>query len=123
MKAAAAIILCLTAACAAKPDRVFLPPEAIVKTKVGNTQNKQTCSGFQFTEDDLRTALSGYHTVTIQEQHDFYAWSPCTVEGSIEIGKRFYHWQAREGNLLTTDYPDGILKTLGGAHTDNPAGE
>lgn len=87
-----------------------------------DTEPALECADFKVTAEQVRQFFRDYKPITTKEQHDYYLWSPCTIKGKIiHKGKRYF-WQARAGNTLTTDYPTGKTKTLGGPRTDHPSG-
>jgi hypothetical protein len=63
-----------------------------------------------------------YHKLKSGEIHAYYLYPACWIRGTVSINGKTFHWEARPGNTLETDWPDGVNKMLGGKHTDNPAG-
>lgn len=98
-----------------------LPPGARVSVlKIENaakgTDEPAECRGFHLTEVQLRTRFRTYRELGPGEYHDFYAWYPCAVTGIIQYRGTTFHFDANRAHTLSTDWPDGIQKILGGGH-------
>ncbi|WP_419804117.1 hypothetical protein [Terriglobus sp.] len=80
------------------------------------------CSRFRLTAAQVRTRFATYHRLVPREEHDFYLWFPCWVDGTIRYNGAVWHFHTQAGHLLWTDWPDGQQKELGGVHDDDPSG-
>jgi hypothetical protein len=83
----------------------------------------EECAGWSLSSRQVRTMFRTYHRLKEGELHAWYLYPSCWIKGTITVRDRTFHWEARPGNTLFTDWPDGVDKMLGGKHSDNPAGE
>lgn len=98
-----------------------LPPKAIVI--VGHryygryNQQPEDCKYYTLTAAKVRVMFKTYHPITESEMHDDYSFSDCGIRGTVKVGGKIFHWDSDPGNTMTTDYPDGVERTLGGKHS------
>ena len=83
--------------------------------------NQNVCSAFRINLAAIRGRFRTYHATSGSEFHDYYLQFGCGVGGKIHVNGKTFFWIAEPGNLLRTDYPDGVVRWLGGKHTDDPA--
>jgi len=124
-----AMVLCATLL--AHPTHAASPyalPRSAVIT-VGRAQfdpqraaESQFCPTWTLTAAQVRSQFRRYHLLQSNELHQFYLYPACWIDGTVMAGGRTFHWQARPGSTLRTDWPDGVEKMLGGEHSDNPSG-
>lgn len=79
------------------------------------------CPSWRLTARGVRARFRHYHLVTHGELHDFYLYPRCWIDGTVVVAGKTFHWQVRPGNTLSTDWPDGVEKMLGGKHSDDPS--
>jgi hypothetical protein len=79
------------------------------------------CPTWKLTQRQVRRMFSTYHLLQDDDLHDFYSFPDCWIDGTIVFHGKTFHWQARPGNTLSTDWPDGKTRMLGGKHSENPA--
>ena len=109
---------------ASSPKSFQLPSKAKIQIKGfktdGNEADTKLCSDFRLNEAGLRNVFSTYRVITPKELHDYYDWLPCFIEGTITYQNKSYAFKARAGNILHTDYPDGVKRDLAGKRTTSP---
>jgi hypothetical protein len=81
------------------------------------------CKQYRLTEAQVRRQFRFYHELAEGEYHDYYLQFPCWIEGTLVVNGKTYTWSSQPGNTMMTTWPDGVSKTLGGKHTDDPSGE
>lgn len=119
--------LVLVSGMANASSSLSLPPKAKIQINsqisTGNSPNDTDCKGFKLNRAQVRHIFETYKPVTVSDLHDYYTWTNCSLDGTLTVYKKFFTWKIRPGHILETDYPDGAMKTLGGAHTDSPDGK
>ncbi len=70
----------------------------------------------------VRRMFATYHLLRQGEEHDFYAWYGCSASGTLTVDDKSFNFIVRPLNLLSTNWPDGHWKPLGGKHSDDPSG-
>jgi hypothetical protein len=107
-----------------------LPNSAIIK--IGQMEMDHTypdpqtdiaCKNYHLTEVHVRNQFHTYHKLHEGEYHDYYLNYPCWIHGTVEVDGRIYTFSSELGNTMETTWPDGVKKSLGGKHTDNPSGK
>jgi hypothetical protein len=77
------------------------------------------CRNYRITPQQLRRQFRTYHLLQPGDVHDQYSVFQCWIDGTIKVNGKTFRWQSRPGNLLQTNWPDGVDKMLGG----KPSGE
>ena len=75
------------------------------------------------TAQQVRRMFASYHVVSGSEYHDFYAQEGCVTDGEIEADGKKFKFTYQPVNNLSTDWPDGVDKMLGGKHSADPSGK
>ena len=104
-----------------------LPPSSIVTInalayeKYAADNDRLICRTFHLNEARVRRIFSTYHLIdNYREVHDWYLIYQCSISGTIQVGNHIYKWSADPGNIVTTNWPDGKYRWLGGTRTDGP---
>lgn len=80
------------------------------------------CENWSLSKREVRRMFASYHLLKEGELHDFYLEPDCWIDGKIVVNGKTFTWRARLGNTLSTDWPDGKTKMLGGKHSQDPSG-
>jgi hypothetical protein len=122
----------LTVACgllflgSAASARHALPPSA--KITIGTLQTNKSvrydaeeCGGWTLNDMQVRQMFLTYHKLKSRELHAYYLFPACWISGTVQVAHKTYHWEARPGNTLETDWPDDVKQMLGGERSDDPS--
>lgn len=102
-----------------KMIRYPLPPDAQINLgKSSSNTPGEDCSSFRFNAQGVRGRFRTYHVLAEGEFHDSYGVFPCRFDGYVIVHGQTYTFEARQGNLLVTSFPDGKGKMLGGPPSD-----
>ncbi len=63
-----------------------------------------------------------YHILRRREYYDYYLQTNCLTDGIIVVDGKTFTFTTEPYNNLYTNWPDGQGRTLGGKHSDDPAG-
>lgn len=121
-------ILLMTSSSTVHHHSLFkLPPDAhltIGHSVIGPDKESVEgfCENWKLSENEVRKMFATYHLLKDDELHDFYLFPDCWIDGTIIFHGRTFQWRARLGNTLSTDWPDGKTRILGGKHSQDPSG-
>jgi hypothetical protein len=102
-----------------KPMHFPLPADAQINLGKSSSETpNEDCSYFRFSAEAIRRRFQTYHVLVGDEFHNSYGVYPCRFNGSVVVRGRTYTFEARQGNLLVTDFPNGEGKMLGGTPSD-----
>ena len=104
-----------------KPKMAHFPLPADAQINLGKSSSNtpgEDCSYFRFSAQAIRGRFRTYHVLAEGEFHDSYGVFPCRFDGSVIVHGQTYTFEAQQGNLLVTDFPDGEGKMLGGPPSD-----
>jgi hypothetical protein len=77
------------------------------------------CKRYRLPPEQLRKQFRTYHVLGQGDVHDHYSVFQCWIKGTVKVDGKTFTWESRPGNLMETDWPDGVKKMLGG----KPSGE
>lgn len=104
-------------------SRYAIPKKAILEIFSvaidGNSNTSDACAkDFSLTPEKVRKLFKESHLLKVRELHDHYIWAPCFIRGTLTLKGKKYTWEIRPGNTISTTFPDGKEKILGGKYTD-----
>lgn len=79
-----------------------------------------SCPSKPLTDKQVRKMFATYHLLNMFEEHDHYSWYGCAAKGTVTVYGKSFKFMARIDSLLSTEWPDGQSKPLGGRHSSNP---
>lgn len=122
-------LLLLALAATAGGQHYPLPANAAIA--IGPTQSdakdpesKIFCPDYHLTEGQLREQFRTYHLLRENGEMENYSYLPCWIDGTVRVNGKTYRWRSRDGNIMSTTWPDGVNKLLVGKPSgDLSAGE
>jgi hypothetical protein len=113
---------------AATRRRFPLPPSAVVHLGATGADSSDPeaslCrSSLQFTAPQVARMFRTYHLLQPGEMHSRYDTAPCWQDGTIRVQDQTFTFRINPLNTLTTTFPDGKEKQLGGPASGKLNGE
>jgi hypothetical protein len=103
-----------------KGPRHPLPPSAVVRIDrsyidPGTAESDISfCKRYHLSPSQIRKQFRTFRELKPGELHDYYLFVPCGQEGTVTVNGKTFHWRTQMGGTMKTDWPDGVIKDLGG---------
>jgi hypothetical protein len=121
------LLFAATQANVSAPRHFRLPPAAVVRLgpRSANSSDPEASicsSSLHFTPLQVVRMFRTYHLLLPGEMHSRYDTAPCWQDGTIIFEGRTFIFRHSPLRTLTTTFPDGKEKQLGGRSSDRLSG-